>query len=302
MKKKISIVIILILMLTLTSCSCKLANNYKEMPNGVDITIKSEYKEHMLIQETIPSIHFDYNGVRISTDLSDDSIVFFVQNDQVALSDAYAKHLSQYTTDERIITRSEERVEKKGAVLGKEKYPIDEGTKSLEQIVIATAKDGTRYSYSFRTFTSGGKVYYAYKYIENMSISLEMPLMTVINNNQRKLVLLPLPYDTKYIVGGRNIDLNKLLTEDKYLNTTTENYYIFNYCPYIQNITQDKEESISLIKKWYETYCNGRMEENRFIIEYLGVRFSIDFNCEKMNNTTEKVEPAYKINYIGLAQ
>ena len=40
MKKKISIVIILILMLTLTSCSCKLANNYKEMPNGVDITIK----------------------------------------------------------------------------------------------------------------------------------------------------------------------------------------------------------------------------------------------------------------------
>lgn len=301
MKKYILVIFILMTTFTLYSCSCNnLKNDYIVMPNGVDITVKQEYLEHMLIKETVPSIHFDYNNVRISSNLSDNSIVYFVQNDQVLLSDAFAYHLSQYEKDELIETRVVERVEKNGAILGKDRYPLDEGTKSLEKIVIATTKDGTRFSYSFRTFTSNGKTYYAYTYIENMSIGLEMPFMTVVENNEKKLVLLPLPYDTKYIVGGRNIDVEKLLTKEEYLNTTDKNYYIFNYSPYLQSITQEKEQLIDLVKAWYEKYCNGHEEEGIFIVEYLGIKFSINFDYEKFNNTTERQEPAYKIDYLGL--
>ena len=44
-----------------------------------------------------------------------------------------------------------------------------------------------------------------------MSIALEMPLMVVKEENMKKLVLLPIPYNTKYIVGGYNIELDSLL-------------------------------------------------------------------------------------------
>lgn len=301
MKKYIVTIVVLMVVFTLSSCSCSgLKNDYKVMPNGVDITVKEEYLNHMLLKETVPVIHFDYHDVRISTNLSDNSIVYFVQNDQVSLSDAFANHLSQYEADQLIETRVVERIEKNGAVLGKDKYPLDEGTKSLEKIVIATTKDGSRVSYSFRTFTSNGKTYYAYTYIENMSIGLEMPFMTVVENNEKKLVLLPLPYDTKYIVGGRNIDVEKLLTKEEYLNTTDKNYYIFNYSPYLQSITQEKEKWICLVKAWYEKYCNGHIEDGIFIVEYLGIKFSINFDYEKFNNTTERQEPAFKIDYIGV--
>lgn len=300
MKKQILLLFLFMISLTLTSCKCRLTNDYKVMPEGVDITVKEEFLNHMLRKDTVPVIHFDYNNVRISENLSDNSIVYFVQNDQLALSDAFGKHLSQYTPNQLIEARVVERDEKGKAILGKDRYPIDEGTKSLEKIVIATRSDGTRVSYSYRTFTSGGKVYYAYTYIENMSIALEMPFMTVIDSNVRKLVLLPLPYDTKYIVGGRNLDVEKIITKDEYLNTTEENFYIFNYSPYLQSITTDKDELINLVKDWYIKYCNGHVEDDQFVIEYLGVKFSINFDMQKLNNTTEKVEPAYKINYIGL--
>lgn len=304
MKKKVTLrcllLGVLLLCVLLTGCNCSLKNDYKVMPEGVDITVKEELVAYMLRKDTLPIIHFDYNNVRISKNLSDNSIVYFVQNDQLALSDAFAKHLSLYSSSQLIDARVVERNEKGNAILGKERYPIDEGTKSLEKITIATRNDGTRVSYSYRTFTSGGKVYYAYTYIENMSIALEMPLMTVIEKNERKLVLLPLPYDTKYIVGGRNLDVEKLITKDEYLNTTEENFYIFNYSSYLQSITTNEEELVNLVKDWYIQYCNGHMEDDMFIVEYLGIKFNIHFDMKKLNNSTQQVEPAYKIEYVGL--
>ena len=206
MKKIVIFIFSLFLLFITTSCG-RLKNNYIVKENGVDITIPSQYLEYFLNKENIPSLHFDYNGVRIS-DYSSDNKVIFVQNDQYALSDAFSKHISQY--EYLVETKSTEREEdKKGAKIGKDKLPLDEGTKSLEKIVIATLNDGTRVSYLYRTFTSNGKTYYAYSYVENMSISMELPFMVVKDNNTAKLVLLPLPYDTKYSVGT-NIELDTL--------------------------------------------------------------------------------------------
>ncbi len=299
MKKIVSILSIFTLTLVMSSCSL-LKNKYVTMTNGVDITIPNEYKEHMLLPNHIPSIHFDLENVRISTD-STNSLVRFVQNDPYVLSDAMANHLSRYSNDQIIETRRVEREEKKGAKLGSDYLPIDEGTQSLEKIIIATQDDGTRVSYSFRTFQSNGKIYYAYSYTENMSIALEMPLMVVKEENMKKLVLLPIPYNTKYIVGGYNIELDSLLKKDQYLDTTKENYYIFNYPTYLKAINTDSSYLINEVKNWYIKHCNGHFEENQFIIEYLGVKFWIDFDQEKFNNDTEKIEPAFQIKYIGIA-
>lgn len=298
MKKIVSILSIFILTLVMNSCSL-LKNKYITMANGVDITIPNEYKEHMLLPNHIPIIHFDLENVRISTD-STNSLVRFVQNDPYILSDAMANHLSRYTNNQIIETRSVEREEKKGAKLGSDYLPIDEGTKSLEKIIIATQNDGTRISYSFRTFQSSGKIYYAYSYTENMSIALEMPLMVVREKDIKKLVLLPIPYNTKYIIGGYNIELDSLLKKDQYLDTTKENYYIFNYPTYLKAINADTSYLINEVKDWYIKHCNGHFEDNQFVIEYLGVKFWIDFNQEKLNSDTEKIEPAFQIKYIGI--
>ena len=39
----------------------------------------------------------------------------------------------------------------------------------------------------------------------------------------------------------------------------------------------------------------------RINLLYLGVKFWIDFDQEKFNNDTEKIEPAFQIKYIGIA-
>ena len=91
MKKILSILSIFTLTLVMSSCSL-LKNKYVTMTNGVDITIPNEYKEHMLLPNHIPSIHFDLENVRISTD-STNALVKFVQNDPYVLSDAMALSL-----------------------------------------------------------------------------------------------------------------------------------------------------------------------------------------------------------------
>ncbi len=296
MKKIWAIITIFILSFFLNSCGL-LKNKYVEKPNGVDITILEEYKEHMLVLNTIPVIHFDYPNVRISTD-STNALVTFVQNDPYQFSDAFASHLATYRDDQIIETRVVEREEKKGAKFGNDYLPIDNGNKSLEKIIIATLDDGTRVSYSFRTFTSNGKVYYAYTYIENIKIGLEMPLMCVQDDNTRKLVLLPLPYDTKYIVGS-NTDLDKLLKKDEYLSGTSEDYYTFSYPLYLREKSMDKEVLINELMNWYQTHCHLEEVDGNYFIEYLGVKFQIYFNLEKMNNDTEMLEPAFKLQYVA---
>lgn len=298
MKKIIVLILSIFLLFITTSCN-KLKNNYIVKENGVDITVPASHKAYMLVPDKCPILHFDYNGVRVST-YTTESKVIFVQNDQYALSDAYSNHINMF--DYLVDTKSTEREEdKKGAKIGKDKLPLDDGTKSLEKISIATMDDGTRVSYLYRTFQSGGKIYYAYSYVENMSISMELPFMVVKDNNNPKLVLLPLSYDTKYSVGT-NIELSTLIEDklDKYINTTEEDFYIFTYPTYLKNKYKEQDTALSEesflkseLLNWYEKYCNLTKEnDNLYYIEYLGVKFSLTFGFKKDN------ESAYKIDYI----
>ena len=74
---------------------------------------------------------------------------------------------------------------------------------------------GARFSFYYRTFVSGGKRYYTTPYTTNVTITMEVPLYVDRDNNENKLYLLNLPYDTKYEVSG-NLDLDSLLKKDEY--------------------------------------------------------------------------------------
>ena len=299
-KIRLSIIfVIVVLLLTSTSCtSC--INKYVEMPEGVTLNVSSEIKDY-LVQETLPSLHFDYNGVRVMME-SHGSACFFVSNDQYVLSDKFGEHLSKYSKDQiYVVSCVEQEYDKGKAMFDGKKLELDatdefgnEQKFSKEYQLVITDIDGTRYSYQFRTFVSNAKRYYIFRYSSNMGISMEQPLMVVKGeDNKNKLVLVALPYETKYEVGPNNIKLEALLEKDTYLD---EKYSKYAYPDSIKDLA-DNERREKVIS-WYETYCNGHLNQNNeFVFEYYGAQFKVEFGFTDCGN--ERNKDGFKITYLG---
>lgn len=303
MKKRIIFLCtVLLALLCSSSCSC-LKNKYETHPDGVYVTIPDSLKVHMLYPDDIPSLFFDMKNVN-TTQNSSPATRIFVQNDYYKISEAWAKHLERYDDDEYIITFSQEQTNDNGkAKFGKVFLDLDEKDEngneqkySIEQKMVAWDKDGTRYSYQYRTFVSNKVRYYVYCYTDNLTISMEQPLMVLQQETpQNKLLLLPLPYDTKYEVGV-NLTAEALITKNTYCYEVNPEYYEFEYPKSLTGLTDEEKEE--KVRDWYEEYCNGKDEyytdeENIFVVEYAGARFKIDFIKNK-----EGV-PVFKLSYIG---
>ena len=294
-------ILLLVVVLLFTSTSCTSCfNKYEEMPNGVTLNVSSEIKDY-LIQETLPSLHFDYNGVRVMME-SHGSACFFVSNDQYVLSDKFGEHLSKYSKEQiYVVSVIDQEYDKEKAVFDGKKLTLDEKDEfgneqkySKEYQLVITDKDGTRYSYQFRTFVSEGKRYYIFRYSSNMGISMEQPLMVIKgDDNKNKLALVALPFETKYEVGPNNIKLEALLEKDTYLD---EKYSKYAYPDSIKDLADNERRE--KVMSWYRTYCNGRLNENNeFIFEYYGVSFKVDFGITDAGN--ERNKDGFKITYLG---
>lgn len=299
-KIRLSIIfLIFVLLLTSTSCtSC--FNKYTEMPNGVTLNVSTEIKEH-LVQTSLPSLHFDYDGVRVMME-AHGSACFFVSNNQYILSDKFAEHLSKYSKEQiSIVSCVDQEYDEGKAIFDGKKLELDEKDEfgneqkfSKEYQLVITNLDGTRYSYQFRTFVSEGKRYYIFRYSSNMGISMEQPLMVIKgDDNKNKLALVALPFETKYEVGPNNIKLEALLEKDTYLD---EKYSKYAYPDSIKDLADNERRE--KVMSWYSIYCNGRLNENNeFIFEYYGVSFKVDFGITDAGN--ERNKDGFKITYLG---
>lgn len=294
-KIKYFLILIICMLASLTSCSC--SNEYEEMENGVTIRVSDNMQKHML-NTSLPTLHFDYNGVRIKEE-SSGAACFFVQNDQYKLSDKFAEHLKQYNKDQIFIISEEEQEYDDGkANFGKDKLDLDDfdefGNKqkySKEYQIVAVNNDGTRYSYQFRTFVSGGKRYFIFRYSSNMGISMEQSVQ-VINQNPNKLVLVALPFDTKYEVSLSSLEEEKLIDKDTY---TDERYSKYAYPDYLSNY--DDQTKQQMIKDWYKLYCNGRDEGNDFVFDYYGVKFKVIFGITDAG--VDRNKKGFQLVYMG---
>lgn len=295
----ISLLLIFVLLLSTSSCtSC--INQYVEMPEGVTLNVSNTIKEH-LIQENLPSLHFDYNGVKVMM-TSNGSACFFVSNDQYILSDKFGEHLSKYSKEQiYVVSCVDQEYDKGKAMFDGKKLPLDSTDEfgnpqeySKEYQLVTTDVDGTRYSYQFRTFVSESKRYYIFRYSSNMGISMEQPLMVIKGENgKNKLALIALPYDTKYEVGPNNIKLEALIEKDTYVD---EKYYKFAYPESIKDLSDSERRE--KVMSWYETYCNGSLDVNsNFVFEYYGVKFKVEFGFNDCGN--ERNKDGFKITYIG---
>lgn len=301
--KKLLLVIVLLLTLS-TLQSCKIQNKSKNYPDGFDITVNDELLPYFIYKDEVPKLHFDMNDVNV-TESSTSNHYILVNNDFYEASDAWAKHLSMYEDNEIIKIQELLQTDDKGkAKFGKEHLSLDDvdefGNKqeySKEIRMVAWNKDGTRYSYQHRTFVSGGKRYYIYCYSTSLSVSLEQSLMVVKINGSNKLLLVPLPYDTKYEVSGTNLTVDSLINKDTYL---AERYRRFTYPNYLSNYSF--AEKVQKIKDWYITYCNGTEENGVFTITYAGAKFQIDFDTTKKDASTGEEQRAFELKYIGSAK
>ena len=330
MKKKLIKIIVCFLMLIgicfLSSCNL-FKNKYTTMENGVDITVPDDWKQHFLYPEDVPSMHFGYNGINVLSASTKDHYTL-VENDFYKQSDAFAKFLSSFgfsrlpediDVDDYnyIITKATKRSEENvsARTKGKNTLKLDQLMEdpnrrgsfiaqecSMEYLVVGFGEDGTRYSCSFRTFVSDGKRYYAFAWTGNLEIKMNMPIMVVKENDEKKLLLLPLPYDTKYTVSN-NARLDAIMKKDSYLD---ESNYVFDYpnvfyhTDYVIDGSEEKlpeytpEQKRELVIKWYEKYCKGEYIEGVFYVEYAGARFIVNLDAGSSKD-------AFSLKYVGPA-
>lgn len=311
---KIFVCFMMIISLGLLSSCGIFKNKYVTMEHGVDITIPDDWKAHFLYPNDVPSLHFGYDGINVLEASTKDHYTF-VENDFYAISDAWGAYLKEFKDDYIITKATKQTNETVSARLGSEFLPLDKEMEdpnnpghfieqecSMEYLIVCFDEDGTRYSCSFRTFVSSGKRYYGYAYTGNLEIKLNMPVMVIKENNEKKLLLLPLPFDTKYTVSN-NARLDSILKKDSYMEASN---YIFDYPTtyskddYVIEGSDETKKELSIeqkqkfIEDWYIKYCNGKYEDGVLYVEYAGARFSVNFDAGKNKE-------AFSLSYVGAA-
>lgn len=275
LNKIITIILLFVLGFTLSSC-----NDTVSYENGVDVTIPQEVVEHLVYTGKLPVFHFEYDGIVNVADFSTNCKYLFAKNDFYEFSSNFAKNIELFENS-GINTKVVDQTYDEGfAKFGKDRLPLDEPqTYSKEIMRVVWDETGTRFSFYYRTFVSGGKRYYTTPYTTNVTVTMEVPLYVDREDDGNKLYLLNLPYDTKYEVSG-NLDLDSLLEKDEYAN---EFYYQFEYPAYLETLTN--EDKIREIKNWYNQYCAGYEENNAFYFTYLGNKFEVLFDVEVKETT-----------------
>ncbi len=266
MKKLLLLICVLLTCLTLTGCKDKTI----EMENGVRMTLNSELMDAITMETEAPFLDFEFDGIYNVYETSSNLGYIFTKNDNLKLSNDFYKHLSKFKDAYYVVSETEQEFDKPNAVFGEQRVPLDPDTKSMEYAIVVWDTDGTRYSYMFRTFISGGVRYFAYSYSTGITMSIEIPLMVQVVDGKQQIYMVALPFNTSYKLGA-NTKIDKLLSREEYLD---ESYHTFEYPSAIAGSSNKQQE----IENWYQTYCNGRYEGEQFVFEYLGIKYNVNFS------------------------
>ncbi|HHU80702.1 MAG: hypothetical protein ACOX40_06305 [Bacilli bacterium] len=277
-------IILLLFVLILSGCG----PTYKTMPNReLVVTVAEDYIGHLIYEGELPKLVIPFSKNVNVANFSQNNYYVLTKNDDFEISKDIALFFKEYDDRSIITKRVETPTEEGEARLGGKKFPIDSPSYDYRRII--TTEDGTRFSMEYRQFTSGGVTYYGWTYHSGITITMEMPLMVVRDNNVLRLKLLPLPFDTRYEVSG-SLKLDKVLSGSKYLD---ESYYTFQYPDSMKALTLEQKEN--RVKNWYIEHTNGRMEDDKFVITYLGNDFIIEFGVTKRDKDSGAESDAFKI-------
>ena len=268
MKKFICLLITFLFLLLVTSCGKTI-----KMNGSVQMTLPGEWLDVITIKDKslIPSRTFSFDGSFNVYETSSLLGYVFTKNDNYLLSEAFSKHLKEVVGDNYIIIKSEvQNYDEKGALFGKERLSLDEGTTSKEYAIVSWDEQGNRYSYIYRMFIHGGKEYYAYTYNTGITMSMEVPLLCQVVGGKQQVYMLNLPYDTVYHLNT-NTKIKSLRNKSDY---TEASYHTFDYPLYLSG-SENKEAQV---KDWYIKYCDGKDIDGKFTFSYLGINYQVTFS------------------------
>lgn len=267
MKKILTFLVGLLAIVTLTSC-----NNTIKYQNQITLTLTSEWQNVITTNGAIPYRHFNFDGELNVYETSTSMGVIFTKNDNYFLSNAFAKHLQDVVGENYIIiSEAIQNYDDNGALFGKEKKVVDEGSKSVERSIVSWSNDGTRYSYLFRTFKSNGAQYFVYTYNTGITISMDVPLIVQKIGNEQKIFMVSLPYDTRYVLNV-NTKIKSLQKKSEYLD---DKYHQFAYPDYLKD-----QDQVQGVKDWYITYCQGKDLGDTLTFTYIGINYKVTFNSD----------------------
>lgn len=281
--KKILLLLVLSLTIILSGCSNTVISN----PNGIVLSLTESLLEYMPYEkEQVPSFTFakkaNFNTIS-NTKFTFQKILS--NNDDFLVSEEITKLFTQYEgrietkiDNERVssktrMNRIEEKDDKRKVIrvnllVDEELLPNQERPLRVvyDEVAFIMLDNGLQLTLEYRRFTAEGITYYAWRYTRSITLYLHFPLMVHINeNNQRELLILPLPNYTKYSVGPQ-LELKKLLETDTYLSS---DYYQFNY--------PEKDNSQEIVKQFYIDNHEGRDIAGDFVCTYLGIDYKIEF-------------------------
>ena len=145
------------------------------------------------------------------------------------------------------------------------------------EIVYILLDNGLILSINYARFIDSDNVtYYKWQKTESIRMVLHYPFMITdkvdeypnkINNN-KSFVFIPLPLGVTYSFDTTTKRLVKLLSNDKFLESS---YYTYKY---VNSYEEDHDNFIS----FYQKYYNGRYINDEFVVTNFGIDFKIKFN------------------------
>ena len=284
--KKIMFIILCFLLILCSGC---ITNPVIPNDGKVELYIEENFQSYMPYDE-VPTFTFTFNGnLNTIKEVPRTYYTVFSQNEDQILSDALEELFNKYKKDiyiellqtQNVKTTKFTTLDEKGKVKNIEYTPDD--NKIYEETAYIPLDNGLTLTVDYRRFVYQGKNYYTWRIRQSITMWLYYPLMVVQENEEKKLLIVPLPHLVSTHLSPQ-LKLNNMMKGKEYVFPNVL-YYGYNYPDKFETL----EEQQKYVREFYLNHYNGTLEEDGTIsVNYLGIDFQIVLED---NN--------FKVNYIS---
>ena len=266
--------ILLLIVLSFSSLFLVACNEVEPNENSVTLYLTESFQD-LINYEEIPSFTLNFNGtLNTISNVNKTYYTVFSNNDDKILSDAISELLSAYEGKVEYVVVNEDEVSKRkfsiieNGELKNIDMPCDDN-KVYDEVAYIALDNGLKLTIDYCRFVSDGKTYYTWRYSSSIAMYLYYPVMTILNDSQKELVLLTLPNKVALHVGPE-LKLASILTKEEYLDSSM---YSFNYAS-----GETLEEKKACVVEYYQDYNYEKIDDTSFYFTYLNNKFKLVMN------------------------
>ena len=249
--------ILLLIVLSFSSLFLVACNEVEPNENSVTLYLTESFQD-LINYEEIPSFTLNFNGtLNTISNVNKTYYTVFSNNDDKILSDAISELLSAYEGKVEYVVVNEDEVSKRkfsiieNGELKNIDMPCDDN-KVYDEVAYIALDNGLKLTIDYCRFVSDGKTYYTWRYSSSIAMYLYYPVMTILNDSQKELVLLTLPNKVALHVGPE-LKLASILTKEEYLDSSM---YSFNYAS-----GETLEEKKACVVEYYQDYNYEKIDD-----------------------------------------